>query len=280
MKLEYYKPAVSLRAFIKLYAFYWIEKERTINPIKFVPMGLPYLVFNLEDEFSIFKSNHNKGILSDGTIIAGQQLHYYHLVPHGTLASLSVIFQPTGLFRLLHAPVHELVDYGYPAEEVLKNLLKPLYDKLLSTKEDIFSMVRILDAFFLSRLSKSNYHYGYIEYALNCIHGSSGMITISQLLERFNISGRTFRRRFLEAVGISCKKYIGLIRMNYVMSVIKNSQALDINWSRISCNSGYYDQMHFIKTFKNFCGEKPTAFINRYYDSSHELEKYFLSARE
>lgn len=280
MQLEYYKPAVSLRAFIKLYAFYCIEKERKINPIKFIPMGLPYLVFNLEDEFSIYKSNHNKGILSDGAIITGQQLHYYHLVPHGTLASLSVIFQPTGLFRLLHVPVHELVDYGYPAEEVLKSTLKPLYEKILGASKSVPKMIQILDTFFLTSLFSCNYQYRYVEFALNCIHESNGMITISQLLERFNISGRTFRRRFLEAVGISCKKYIGLIRMNYIMGVVKNLQTVDINWSRIAYNSGYYDQMHFIKTFKQFCGENPTTFIDRYHDSSHELEKYFLSARE
>lgn len=280
MKLEYCIPALPLRAFIKLYAFYSIEKERKVSPVKFIPMGLPYVVFNLEDGFSIDKSNLDKMIPSDGNIITGQQISYYYLVPKGNLTSLSVIFQPAGLYRLLHVPVHELIDYGYPAEDVLGDKLVPLYEKMLAANKDISSMIDTLDAFFLSQLVKSNNQCAYIEYALDRIHNTCGLVTIPQLLERVCTSDRTFRRRFLECVGLSCKTYIGLTRLNHIMNAAKNKQLRDINWCRIACNSGYYDQMHFIKAFKRFCGETPTDFINRYHDPDHASEKYFLTASE
>mgnify|MGYP006284570707 FL=1 len=280
MRLDYYIPAMPLRSFIKLYAFYSIEKERKIRPIKFIPMGLPYVVFNLEDGFFIDKSNLDKMIPSDGCIVTGQQVNYYYLVPKGNLTSLSVIFQPAGLFRLLHVPVHELIDYGYPAEDIVKDKLKPLYEKLLAKNDDVISLISLLNEFFLSRLEKSNNRYAYIEYTLGRIHDTCGLVTIPQLLERVCTSDRTFRRRFLETVGISCKKYIGLVRLNHIMNAAKNQQPLHINWCQVACNSGYYDQMHFIKCFKCFCGENPTSFIERYHDPKHAPEKYFLSASE
>lgn len=280
MKLEYYIPAMPLRPFIKLYAFYSIEKERKVSPVKFIPMGMPYVVFNLEDGFSIDKANLDKMIPSDGNIITGQQINYYYLVPKGNLTSLSVIFQPAGLYRLLHVPVHELIDYGYPAEDVLGDKLTPLYEKMLAADKDISSMTRTLDAFFLAQLAKSDNQYAYIEYALGRIHDTHGLVTIPQLLERLCTSDRTFRRRFLETVGIPCKKYIGLVRLNHIMNAVKNQQPLHINWCQVACSSGYYDQMHFIKCFKNFCGENPTGFIRRYNDPRHAPEKYFLTASE
>ena len=280
MRLEYYIPTIRLRPFIKLYAFYSIEKERKVSPIKFIPMGLPYVVFNLEDGFSIDKSNLDKIIPTDGSIITGQQVNYYYLIPIGNLTSLSVIFEPAGLYRLLHVPVHELIDYGYPAEDVIRDKLKPLYDNLLAKNDDIASLISSLNAFFLSQLEKSNNRYGYIEYALNCICKTHGLISISCLRDSINTSDRTFRRRFLECVGISCKTYINLVRLNHIMNAVRHQQPLNINWCRVACSSGYYDQMHFIKSFKNFCGENPTNFITRYNDPTHALEKYFLLASE
>ncbi|MBS3770105.1 MAG: helix-turn-helix transcriptional regulator [Bacteroidales bacterium] len=280
MRLEYHIPAMPLRAFIKLYAFYSIEKERKISPIKFIPMGLPYVVFNLEDCFFIDKSNLDKMISTKGSVITGQMVNHYYLLPQGNLTSLSVIFQPAGMFRLLHAPMHELIDYGYPAEDVLRDKLTPLYEKMLAANGNLSLMIRTLDAFFLAQLAKSDNHYAYIEYALHRIHDSTGLVTIPQLLERVCTSDRTFRRRFRECVGVSCKTYISLTRLNHIMNAVKNQRLRDINWCRIACNSGYYDQMHFIKAFKRFCGENPTDFINRYHDPDHASEKYFLSASE
>ena len=249
-------------------------------PIKFLPMGLPYIVFNLKDPFTIYKANLNSGIAGDGNLIVGQMLQYYHLVPHGTLASIGVIFHPTGLFRLLHLPVHELIDYGYPAEDVIGNKLKPLYDRMLTPDATISQRILYLDAFFMAQLPSSIHRYGYIEHALNVIHQTKGLVSIGQLIDMIHSSGRTFRRRFLESAGISCKKYIILKRLNNILNIVKKQDAEDINWSRVACGLGYYDQMHFIKSFKQYCGENPTEYMARYHDPRHAEEQYFLSASE
>ena len=263
-----------------MYAYYNIEKDKKIDPIKFLPMGLPYIVFNLKDPFSIHKSNLNKGILEDGNLIVGQMVNYYYLVPQGTLTSLSVIFQPTGLYRLLNVPVHELIDYGYSVEDILKNKLRPLYERLLGENKESFELVRYLDEFFIAELPSTNRQYEFINHAINYIHNTKACVTINQLTDLVSISGRTFRRRFLESVGISCKRYICLRRLNHILNAVKKQQPLEINWGKVACCSGYYDQMHFIKSFKQFCGENPTDYMNRYNNPRHALEQYFLSASE
>jgi AraC-like DNA-binding protein len=280
MNLEYYIPAFPLRPFIKLYAYYNIGKERSVAPIKFLPMGFPYIVFNLRDPFTIYRSDLNRGIKGDGNLIVGQMVHYYHLVPHGTLASFSVIFQPTGLFRLLHVPVHELIDYGYPAEAILSNKLSPLYEQMLTSDTTISQLIRYLDAFFMAQLPSSIHRYGYIEHSLNMIHQTKGLVSMGQLIDVIPASGRTFRRRFLESVGISCKKYIGLKRLNHILNIVKKQDLTDIHWSRLAYGFGYYDQMHFIKSFKQYCGESPTEYVTRYHNPKYSQEQYFLSASE
>jgi len=280
MVIKYYVPALSLRPYIKLYTYYNIEEEKISGPIKFLPMGSPYVVFNLKDSFSIYNSNLNMGLFRNGNLIVGQQESFYYLKPNGKLITLCVIFQPAGLYRLLHVPVHELINYAYPAENFLKNKLIPLYDKILSINQDPSEIVYYLDDFFIAELAITNYRYEYIEHILDSIYNTKGLIPLRLLVEQANISGRTFRRRFLESVGISCKSYMCLRRMSHILNAVKHQQPLDINWSKIACSSGYYDQMHFIKAFRKFCGENPTGYITRYHNPEHVIERYFLSASE
>jgi AraC-like DNA-binding protein len=107
---------------------------------------------------------------------------------------------------------------------------------------------------------------------------SHGLTDIKELMKIINISGRTFRRRFLEWVGTSCAKYITITRLKHILHALKYNYPPEINWSNLACGLGYYDQMHFIKSFKLLTGEPPTHYLSRYNNPDNILERYFMSA--
>ena len=278
MRLEFFIPSPPLSAYIKRYAFYHFRKEEAPSGIKILPMGYAYLVVNLGDCFSI-ESPRVKGVRVDtGPLLVGQQEIYYHLLPSGKLISFSIIFKPAGMYRLLHVPMHELRGYGYPAGLVLRNLLEPLYEKLQHLSPNSLSMARAADNFLLKQLAVKDPRYPYIEGALECICNHKGLIGREELYWLANVSGRTFRRRFLEIVGTSCKHYILVTRLSHIMTALKGNRPPSVRWGRIAHNTGFYDQMHFIHSFRQILGESPSHYINRFNNPENILERYFLAA--
>ncbi len=72
------------------------------------------------------------------------------------------------------------------------------------------------------------------------------------------MSVRTFERRFTEQVGVAPKMYLKLFRLNQALHLRLLSPAK--SWTAIAHECGYFDQMHFIKDFKQFTGLTPTQF--------------------
>ena len=278
MKLQYHLPIPLLRPYIKLYAYYSINKEEAMERVKFLPMGYVYLVMNLSDHFTIQRADINVTVASNATILVGQQETFYNLIPHGDLTSFSIIFQPTGMKRLLNVPVQELRCYGCPAELILKSQLTLLHEQLSIAQPNVLKMVNHADEFFLRLLHTAYSDYLYIDKVLDCIRISQGLTHLKDLTNLTNMSGRTFRRRFLELAGTSCIKYITITRFKHILHALKCNNASFLNWSKVACNVGYYDQMHFIKSFKMLAGETPTGYLSRYNNPGNILERYFMAA--
>jgi AraC-like DNA-binding protein len=278
MRLEFFIPSPPLSHYVKRYAFYQFQKEEAPGGIKILPMGYAYVVVNLCERFSIESPRVRGETVDKGPLLVGQQDIYYQLMPSGNLTSFSIIFKPAGMYRLLHTPMHELRGYGYPAGLVIRNLLDLLYEQLRRLSPDSHAMARAADDFLLKQLGMKDSRYPYIEGALECIDNHKGLVGREELYRLANVSGRTFRRRFLEIVGTSCKHYILITRLGHIMSALKGNRPPSLGWGKIAHNTGFYDQMHFIRSFRQILGETPSHYINRFNNPENILERYFLAA--
>jgi AraC-like DNA-binding protein len=88
------------------------------------------------------------------------------------------------------------------------------------------------------------------------IQNSRGQISTGNIHREFSISERQFERIFRFNVGISPKRFVEIARLNYAISIIsKNS-----NLTETAYEAGYYDQSHFIRSFKFYTGMTPGEF--------------------
>jgi transcriptional regulator GlxA family with amidase domain len=82
-------------------------------------------------------------------------------------------------------------------------------------------------------------------------------LEIEELAKQVHISKRQIQRDFKNYVGLSPKKYARILRFNYIFKLM---QEKDMKWVDIAIQSGYFDQAHFIKNFKEFTGEEPSNY--------------------
>lgn len=129
--------------------------------------------------------------------------------------------------------------------------------------------IHVIEKFLLSLLNNPS-PYDQTDLIIQDLHKSQGQISIQDLSASHKISQRKMERLFLERVGLSPKLYSRLIRFTYVFKLL-NQQSL--SKAEISYLSGYFDQAHFNKEFREFTGESPEA----YFDQDHSLSNFFLN---
>jgi AraC-like DNA-binding protein len=78
-------------------------------------------------------------------------------------------------------------------------------------------------------------------------------IFLDDLAEIAKVSKYYLIRKFNEYYGLSPHQYITNLRINHAKKLLKNN----LEFADIALDSGFYDQSHFIKSFKEYTGVTP-----------------------
>lgn len=81
-------------------------------------------------------------------------------------------------------------------------------------------------------------------------------------LKNFNLSlsitQKSFIQKFKKHYLLTPGQYVKLKQVNYAIQLMKQTKSNKL--TDIALESGFYDQSHFIKVFKKFCGKTPKEF--------------------
>jgi AraC-like DNA-binding protein len=187
-------------------------------------------------------------------VVVGPQVTRMHLKVNRHHKVAVIGFLPGGLFRLLGIPMDKLYDEGFDAFD----LMGPEITELLDRCEEATSLGEInreITKYLLGKLPTIKELIP-LDKALNRLLVCQGKIPITQVAEEACLSIRQFERKCKERLGFSPKVYARIIRFSLAYRLFEKSTPP--NWSDIAYQAGYYDQMHFIKDFKEFAGLTPT----------------------
>ena len=95
--------------------------------------------------------------------------------------------------------------------------------------------------------------------ALNLLRDSHGDKDIQSLSTETGLNRRTLERMFSEKLGLSPKLYGRILRLHHFLRCHCPDSSSQLATSAMEAQ--YYDQSHFIKEFKLFTGESPSAFF-------------------
>lgn len=101
--------------------------------------------------------------------------------------------------------------------------------------------------------------------ALHFIQQQAGQMSIRELATRIGYSNKQLKRIFIQNVGIAPKQFSQIVRLQHSLQLIRFSH---MSLTQVALNSGFFDQAHFNKAFRQFTGMTPELFIATYRQTS------------
>ncbi|MFC5702636.1 DUF6597 domain-containing transcriptional factor [Cohnella faecalis] len=91
--------------------------------------------------------------------------------------------------------------------------------------------------------------------SMQYMYAFKGSISPSELAEKLSFSERHLRRIFDRELGMSPKEMLGIVRFQSMLQELHSG--VHSSFTDIAMKYGYYDQSHFIKSFKRYYGLLP-----------------------
>ncbi len=249
---------------------YWIiEDDGQTSPVeqKIIPDGYTEIIFHYGDPYRL-KLIDQFGLQTD-RLVAGQIDQHFYIENTGKTAMMGIKLRPTALTHLFDLDMKELTNKITDISAI--GSLQSLEEILTVASHD--EMIQRNNEYFSNLLAKKPILPHVIDEAIELIFKKNGMISIQEISEQLNTGQRQLERYFNKYIGLSPKLYTRIIRFNYIFELMKNK---DNNWQDLVFQSGYYDQSHFIKNFKEFTGEDPT----KYGFDEKNIANFFLKKLE
>lgn len=174
----------------------------------------------------------------------------------GAGGTFVVVFKPWGVRRFTRFPLHEATNRNLDLHHAFSNKVREGEERLRECGSP-YERRNVVEAFLRSELAGGREDRLVVD-AVHTIAAERGCIHISAAAERYGLSRKQFVRRFQETVGLPPKIFSRIIRFQHTLRLFRGP----IRHIEIAYESGYFDQAHFTKEFKELAGVSPGKFLS------------------
>jgi AraC-like DNA-binding protein len=242
-----------------IFYFKHFTPEHSIERV--VPTGHIFIIFELDGiQRNTF---NNKTLKPNGTFskvwISGVHKNHLSISAHQDSEMFVIQFKPFGGYPFFQFPINQLNDKVIPAQEIfgkeILDLRKFILNSLTSTKK--FSQA---ENWLISKLDINKFPDEALMLIINQFTNQP-LSNHSTIVNSYPKTQKHLISQFKKFCGHTPKIFHRIVRFNDILQQINNEQ--HISWSQIAYLSGYADQSHFIKEFKEFSGFNPQGFIKQ-----------------
>lgn len=245
---------------VSLVKFYW-TLEVPFDPKNqkqmIIPDGCIEMTFNMGDKIKRFISE-NEFILHPNAMVIGQRTKSYAILPVGNVDTIAICFYPHGFASFVDVPLESLVDKETPITKIFGQEIGLELEKQIIHATDTKERLNILETFLLMKLSEKNTINNIVKSTVDALLQTKGSIPIKMILKDEISKRRQLERYFKKQIGISPKQLGKVIRLQASLQMLANQKNETL--TEIAYEQDYFDQIHFIKDFKQFTGETPEQF--------------------
>ena len=251
MKTERFLPTEQLRPWVKTFLIIDSE-EGMVNRI------LPdtSIVMAFQCKGSVRYIDESTATPLSTSVLTGLRSTLRHIEYTAETTVLLALFQVGGATALLKEPLHDLFDTSVPLDQLLPRWMITETEEKLAEAVTNSQRVAIVEQFLLKRLT-NNVEDKLVKEAVRRIQLEKGVTRINDLVTGLAIGQDPFEKRFRRIVGTSPKQFSEIVRLRSLIQQHSSVQSL----TETAYLAGYYDQAHFIKTFKHFTGQTPNLFF-------------------
>ncbi len=250
------KASSNLSRIIK--SFWQIDNKESVSITreKIIPDGYPELIFHFGDHYKSNLNINGTWQVQGLNLIAGQIKNHFFIENTGKSKVFGIKFQPWGLSVLFNIEMSDLTDRII---EIPNSILDTLISvkKLSVSSFSFVEKVAQIENWFIEFLSNLDSRNSIGQKAVELIIENKGKLELKNIQNEVGISERALQRYFRKKIGLSPKYYSRIIRFSHIFTFVQ-SERLDL--SDIAFLSGFYDQSHFIKNFKEFTGDYPSNY--------------------
>lgn len=178
----------------------------------------------------------------------------------GACACVQVNFTPLGARRFFGMPLHELADRMVALDDLLGSAGTSLRDRL-GEEPDWQRRFDIVEAFVATRLSEAPSAQPAVAWAYEALVRTGGDARIAAVAKKLDWSRKHLAQKFRSEIGLGPKAVARIMRFNRAQALARDS--LQNGWADIAVASGYADQAHLVREFRELAGETPTAWQAR-----------------
>ncbi|MEO5984506.1 MAG: helix-turn-helix domain-containing protein [Ferruginibacter sp.] len=189
-------------------------------------------------------------------VVVGAMYTRVNLIVRKRLKCVRVDFHPGGLYRLLGIPMALLFDGGFDALDILGTQMNTINSQLLDATDNDTGK-DIVEKFLLKKCNHLKTLLPF-DIAMRELICRDGNVPIEKIASLACLSLRQFERKCAERIGMPPKSFARIARFSKAYRVKEARPHL--TWTAIAYEAGYFDQMHFIRDFKEFAGVTPRIF--------------------
>ena len=172
---------------------------------------------------------------------------------------LEIQMAPLGAYQLLGRPLRELgaeiVDMTAVFGADGRRLLEAVRDQGAWT-----GRFAVLDTFLLRAAARGPRPAPEVSRAWQLLDATGGKIPIGDVAADVGWSHKHLIAKFTEQIGLTPKSVARLTRFQRVLARVSKGRVM--SWSRVAADTGYADQPHLIREFRDFAGTTPTGYLD------------------
>ncbi len=259
MIYESYIPDPPLNQFIECFIYY-----RDYQPFhsvdRFLPDGNVHVVIDLTDFPKFIYNNETlKEIQSCQHVWFSGIRKQFITIPSGRDSEMFIIqFQKGKAYPFTEMPMDQLTDSVVDGNLVMTNEIMILREILLDAPEPV-DKFRKAETFLQKCYGRKLIHNPFVDFAVQQIMAKPDQSSIMSIAQKVGYTQKHVIKLFREHVGLTPKSFLKIVRFQKALQEIELTKTID--WTRVSFESGYYDQSHFIQDFKQFSGFTPTQYL-------------------
>jgi AraC-like DNA-binding protein len=226
--------------------------DTAIHPV--VADGRVEIILHLAEPFS-FLTEDGGSQRQDDLMISGQITRPVHLRGNGAADIVGIRFRTAAAPALVRPPLHELVDRVEPLREVSARLAAELR-VAVAPHVDPLARAAVLSRAILRRL-----HRVPGSTAVSAIRTMENrpLDSVRQIAARHGTTVRTLERHVRESTGLSPATLRRVLRFRRAFRLLDATPRGA--WGAVAGRSGYADQSHLIRDFREFAGVTPSEFF-------------------
>lgn len=190
-------------------------------------------------------------------LVGPQSYRRAHVCLTGSVHVFTVLFQPTGLNRLVGVDMTSLLDQDPAASDVLGGSATVLSDAVRMAC-DFEGRVAAVEHWVEATL-ESRGPDCVIGWASRRMIAHRGAVRIRNLVAQSGLSPSQFQRRFAAQVGMTPKLFARTVRFDRALAARRDGS--NRSWTDIAHDFGYFDQAHLIRECHAFAGLPPGSLV-------------------